>query len=102
MSLQIKSNFNEDQDKWEIELFGELDVLYEKELKEVLFNVYEEKKKDIIFNFLELTYIDSTGLGIIIGAYKKLKENGNTLKIQNPRKNILKLLKITSLDNILL
>jgi anti-sigma B factor antagonist len=102
MSLQIKSSFNEDQDKWEIELCGELDALYEKELKEVLTNIYSEKQKDITFNFLELAYIDSTGLGIIIGAYKKLKEDGNTLKIQNPRKNILKLLNITSLDKILL
>jgi anti-sigma B factor antagonist len=102
MSLQITSSFNENRDNWEIEFCGELDAMYEKELKEVLSNNYSEKKKDIVLNFQDLTYIDSTGLGIIIGAYKKLKDGGNTLKIQNPKKSILKLLSITSLDKILL
>ncbi len=102
MSLQIRSSFNENKDYWEIEFSGELDAMYEKELKELLSKNYSEKKKDIILNFENLTYIDSTGLGIIIGAYKKLKDGGNTLKIQNPKKSILKLLSITSLDKILL
>jgi anti-sigma B factor antagonist len=102
MSLQIRSSFNENKDYWEIEFSGELDAMYEKDLKDLLSKNYSEKKKDIILNFQDLTYIDSTGLGIIIGAYKKLKDGGNILKIQNPKKSILKLLSITSLDKILL
>ncbi|MEI8216136.1 MAG: STAS domain-containing protein [Eubacteriales bacterium] len=102
MSLQIKSGFDEESNNWKVELLGELDAMHETEFKETLNNIYAEKSKDIMLNFQELYYIDSTGLGIIIGAYKKLKENGNILKIQNPKKNILKLLSITSLDKILL
>ncbi|MBR4075177.1 MAG: STAS domain-containing protein, partial [Firmicutes bacterium] len=49
-----------------------------------------------------LSYIDSTGLGVIIGAYGRMKEQGVSVKLLNPAKNVEKLLKITSLDRIFL
>lgn len=48
MSLQMKSSFNDNLDKWEIEFSGELDAMYEKELKELLSKNYSENKRDKI------------------------------------------------------
>ncbi len=102
MSLQIVSSFDEENDHWKIELSGEIDISTAKIFRETLEKVYQEKQKDISLYFDQLTYIDSTGLGVIIGAYGKMKEKNNRIQILNPKQNIKKLLTITSLDQILL
>jgi len=102
MSLQIKSSFDENVEKWEIDLAGEIDISSAAEFRDLLEKAYKEKKGDIVLRFDNLNYIDSTGLGVIIGAYGKMKEDNRNIKILNPRKNIKKLLTITNLDQILL
>lgn len=102
MSLQIVSSFDEENDRWRIELSGEIDISTAKIFRETLEKVYQDKQKDISLHFDQLTYIDSTGLGVIIGAYGKMKEKNNRIQILNPKQNIKKLLTITSLDQILL
>ena len=52
-------------------LSGEVDIYTSQELKENLYRVVETNKKDLIIDCKELNYIDSTGLGIFVGALKK-------------------------------
>lgn len=49
----------------------------------------------------DLDYIDSTGLGVIIGTMGKMKEDNKQIILVNPKDNIKKLLSITNLDRIL-
>ncbi|MFA5527055.1 MAG: STAS domain-containing protein [Peptostreptococcales bacterium] len=100
MSLDIKSYDNEDARKWILEPKGDIDIASATQLKETLGNLLEKKAQDILLDFRQLDYIDSTGLGIIIGAHGKMKESGNRITIINPKANIQKLLVITGLDKI--
>lgn len=102
MTLEMVSLYDETLKKWSVELKGEVDVFTAKELKEELIRIYNDKKSDIELNFNNLNYIDSTGLGVIIGAYGRMKENNNALSITHPKQNITKLLAITGLDKILI
>ncbi len=102
MSLQIKSSFDNDNNEWEIDLTGEIDISSVNEFRESLEKAYKENKGDITLRFDNLNYIDSTGIGVIIGTYGKMKADRNRIRILNPKKNIRKLLTITSLDQILL
>ena len=100
MALNIKSNYNEEDGRWILETIGDIDIASSKALKEVLVNKFEEKAQDIILDFTQLDYIDSTGLGIIIGAYGRMKESGKKLTIIHPKESIKRLLTITGLDKI--
>lgn len=102
MSLQMVSSFDLSSNCWKIELSGEIDISTADIFRETLEKIYHEKKNNIILHFDHLDYIDSTGLGVIIGAYGKMKENNNRIQILNPKKNIQKLLIITDLDQMLL
>lgn len=102
MSLEIKSSFDHEKNQWKMEVSGEIDISSARDFREALEKVYTDKKNDIILHFEQLNYIDSTGLGVIIGAYGKMKANNNRIQIINPRQNIKKLLSITNLDQILL
>lgn len=95
-------NFVEDKtdDYVKVTLSGEVDIYTSQELKENLYRVVETNKKDLIIDCKELNYIDSTGLGIFVGALKKAKQYEKKIKIINLKDNIKKLFIITGLDKI--
>ncbi|AUG58928.1 STAS domain-containing protein [Acetivibrio saccincola] len=87
-------------DHVKVVLSGEVDIYTSQELKENLYRVVESNKKDVIIDCKELNYIDSTGLGIFVGALKKAKQYEKKIKIINLKDNIKKLFIITGLDKI--
>jgi anti-sigma B factor antagonist len=101
MSLIINGNFDESESRWDFRLAGEIDISNALQLKNQLETAYKARAADIYINVGDLTYIDSTGLGIIIGLYGAMRGNGHRVVIQEPRENVKKLLKITNLDKIL-
>ena len=100
MSINIASNLNNENNFWEIHLEGELDVSSADKLKEYLHNLADEKIIDMKINLENLDYIDSTGLGVMIGVLKKLKTDNKEIYILNPKNNVKKIFTITGLDKI--
>ncbi len=101
MTLNIQRSFDDDKHSWDIILTGELDISSAPAFREALNEAYREKRADIVLHFDELSYIDSTGLGVIIGALGRMRENHNEITIRNPGVGISKLLRITKLDSLL-
>ncbi len=101
MTLQIQKSFNREKGLWNITPIGDVDISSASVLRTALDDAYREAKADIILHFDQLTYVDSTGLGVIIGAYGRMNENGNGITLKNPRENVRKLLRITNLDRLL-
>ena len=83
-------NFLEEKtdDFVKVTLSGEVDIYTSQELKENLYRVVETNKKDLIIDCKELNYIDSTGLGIFVGALKKAKQYEKKITITNLKDNI--------------
>ncbi|WZL73169.1 STAS domain-containing protein [Clostridiaceae bacterium 35-E11] len=100
MSLDIHTDYNHEKHMWMMDLTGEIDIYTANTLKESLTKILDERNENIRINCLELQYIDSTGLGVLIGILKKLKKNDKNIIIANPRSNISKLLQITGLNKI--
>ena len=102
MSLEIKRDYNEQENRWDMVLTGEVDISNASQLRAELKAMFDENASPVNIDIKDLSYIDSTGLGVIIGAYGRMKEQGVSVKLLNPAKNVEKLLKITSLDRIFL
>ncbi|KAB3533822.1 STAS domain-containing protein [Alkaliphilus pronyensis] len=100
MSLIINKLYDEQQKQWLIELKGEVDIYTSAQLKETLLKLIEEKQETVKIDAKSLDYIDSTGLGVLIGVLKRLKQYDKVLKITNIKPSIKKLLNITGLDKI--
>lgn len=101
MTLQVIRSFDYKKKQWQISPLGEIDVSNAADLRTALDEAFLEEKGDIILDFEQISYMDSTGLGVIIGAYSRMRELGYHLTLRNPRDNIHKLLSITNLDKIL-
>jgi len=100
MSLNIKTHFNLEENLWLMDVAGEIDIYTANKLKETLIQMLNEHNESIKINCEELEYLDSTGLGVLIGALKRLKLKNKNILINKPRSNILKLLNITGLNKI--
>ncbi len=79
---------------------GELDVYNTKKFKEKSIKLYEKDKKDILFDCKDLEYLDSTGLGSLIFILKEVEKNNNKIVIENLNPQIMKLFKITKLEDM--
>jgi len=100
MSININSKLDIQNNFWDISLEGELDVSTADKLKEHLHTLVTKEIVDMKINLTNLDYIDSTGLGVMIGVLKKLKINDKEIYIIDPKSNVKKIFTITGLDKI--
>ena len=100
MSMNIDSKLNNENGFWDVSLQGELDVSTADKIKEQLHYLADEKILDMKIYLENLDYIDSTGLGAMIGVLKKLKTDNKEIYIINPKSNVKKIFTITGLDKI--
>jgi anti-sigma B factor antagonist len=79
---------------------GEIDLFTAPELKQVLAESIEAGRIRIIVDLTDTTFLDSTALGVLIGAVKRLRSRDGALAIVNIDDNISKTFEITGLDQI--
>lgn len=101
MSLNIKSNYENNSNEWIFSLNGELDLSTANKLKDDLYKSIEEKLSDVVIDMTSLEYIDSTGIGVLVGLMKKLRTQGKDIKISNAKDNVKRIFKITGIDQII-
>lgn len=83
-------------------LNGELDehsAVYTRETLDKILD--KEYYNQVVIDLNELEFMDSTGIGVMIGRYKKLKQNDVPLYLINPNKHIDKIFEMTGLYKIM-
>ena len=77
-------------------LSGELDHHRAKEIREAIdFAVREQYPPVVVLDFQKVSFMDSSGIGLIMGRSRLLSEYGGTLEIHNPPPHIRKVLRIS-------
>ncbi len=85
-----------------IYLDGELDQSVAAPLRAQLDKYLDDVEvKNVILNLKKLSFMDSTGVGLILGRYKKLKSKNIPLFINEPSQQIDKVLKVSGLYTII-
>jgi anti-sigma B factor antagonist len=89
-----------DDDRHVVAVAGEIDLFTAPELKATLAEVAESGRSRIVVDLTKTTFLDSTALGVLIGAVKRLRSRDGVLTIANVDQNIAKTFEITGLDQI--
>jgi anti-anti-sigma factor len=95
LESKMEYNVTEKNNYAIVKIKGELDVGSSIQARELFKGLIEKGKVNIIIDFSEVTFIDSSGLGIIVVAYRNAKEKGGTIKFANVNQRIRKLFEIT-------
>lgn len=83
-----------------IEVHGEIDVYTSPKVKEIITELIEKGNYLLIINLEGVRYIDSTGLGVLIGALKKVREKDGCINLVCNNPQIKKIFNITGLVKI--
>jgi anti-sigma B factor antagonist len=84
-----------------VEASGEVDLATVPKLREEISEHIVARRTNLLVDLRAVTYLDSTGLGVLVGAAKAVNAAGGSLRLvcDNPR--LLRLLRITGLDKAL-
>ena len=80
---------------------GEIDLATVNTLRSAITNALQSGASRLTLDLENVTYIDSSGLGTLIGAHKRLASSGGTVTVRCSKPRILRLLSITGLDRVL-
>ena len=83
-----------------VRLNGEIDLGNCNVFKEEINEIIDETTGMLVLDFTGLSYIDSAGLGILVGIFKRLNEKNRKLRIIEANDYIKKLFRITKLDTL--
>jgi anti-sigma B factor antagonist len=99
--MNLVLNKHRNYEKTVVLVSGEIDVYTAPKLREELSPLADEQNQTLIVNLKDVTYIDSTGLGVFVGLFKKLTNNNGELKLVDLSERLLRLFEITGLNNII-
>ena len=98
--MDLDLNVREDGSYSVLEVAGEIDVYTAPKLREKLIELVSEGSYNVIVNLEGVDFLDSTGLGVLVGALKRVKAHDGSLSLVCTQDKILKIFKITGLTKV--
>lgn len=83
-----------------IEVGGEVDVYTAPKLRESIVSAVDEGHNRLVVDVEKVDFLDSTGLGVLVGSLKRARSEGGSLDIVCTQERILKIFDITGLDKV--
>ena len=85
-----------------VKLEGEIDHHSAKEIREGLDKmIAENKPKTLVLELSEIDFMDSSGLGLVLGRYRRLNEIGSKMLIKNPGERTEKIFTMAGVDKLI-
>lgn len=79
---------------------GEIDVSTAPELRDRLLAVAQDGGQTVIVDLSEVTFLDSTALGVLVSGLKRFRAEGGDLRLVVTGRSVAKVLEITGLVEV--
>ncbi|WP_335872377.1 anti-sigma factor antagonist [Bacillus sp. 2205SS5-2] len=100
MNLVVDKNVNDEI--VDVKVNGEIDAYTAPKLREDLLLLVDQKEQVVMnVDLSEVTYMDSTGLGVFVGLFKQLKAQNGELYLTGLSDRLKRLFEITGLSDIM-
>lgn len=83
-----------------VSVTGELDVYSGPTLRKLLVEQSDAKRHTLVIDLSRLTFTDSSGIGILVGAFKRANARGGAVCLLSPSDHLRKLLRMTGLTRV--
>ena len=85
-----------------IKIKGDIDHHTAKEVRaDIDTLVLESSPKELVLDLSGVEFMDSSGLGLVLGRYKKQSDFGRKMKIINPTRRIVQILQLAGVEKII-
>jgi anti-sigma B factor antagonist len=79
---------------------GEIDVYTAPKLRERLVELINSGHYHLVINLEGVDFLDSTGLGVLVGALKRVRSHQGSLRLVCTQERLLKIFRITGLAKV--
>ena len=83
-----------------VSVAGEIDVYTAPRLREEITELVAAGTYDIVIDMSEVEFLDSTGLGVLVGGLKRVRAHDGSLDLVCTQERILKIFRITGLTKV--
>jgi anti-sigma B factor antagonist len=83
-----------------VDVEGEIDVYTAPRLRELLIELVNKGHFKLIVNMERVEFLDSTGLGVLVGGLKRVRAHDGSLDLVCTQERILKIFRITGLTKV--
>lgn len=92
MSINITTTPTEEGCR--VAVSGEVDVSNASTLRDVLDEQLSAGEGSLAVDLADVPYIDSTGIGVLVGAAHRAQELGRTISVERPQRNVARVLSL--------
>ena len=83
-----------------VSIGGEIDVYTAPKLRDKITELVADGVYDIVIDMEEVEFLDSTGLGVLVGGLKKVRAHDGSLQLVCNQDRLLKIFRITGLAKV--
>jgi len=98
--VDVSVTSRESGDRTVVEVRGEIDVYTAPVLREELTSLVDAQHTNLVVDLTQVSFMDSTGLGVLVGGLKKVRTLGGDLSLVIDQETILKVFRITALTQV--
>jgi anti-sigma B factor antagonist len=98
--VDLSINRADQGDRTVVSLGGEIDVYTAPFVRERLDEAVHEGRTNLIVDLTGVRFLDSTGLGVLVGRLKLTRSLGGSLRLVGRDERVLKVFSITGLDKV--
>ncbi|MHB9035362.1 MAG: STAS domain-containing protein [Armatimonadota bacterium] len=100
MEMDLQINIRKDGTTRIIELTGEVDAYTSARFREIMVELIDDGGTDLVINMCNVEYIDSSGLGALVGGLKRISERNGKIVIVCDGPQVRKVFEITGLEKV--
>lgn len=101
----LRTGFHTEVDALEdgvvIRLHGDLDMATASELRQTLAAILGKAPVRVTIDLSGLDFVDSTGIGVLVGGFRRAKDEGCDFSLRFPNRPVKKVLHLTGIDQMM-
>lgn len=87
-----------DPERYVVAVTGEVDISNADKLRKSIDLALEQPTEEVCLDFDEVAYIDSTGIGVLVGAAHHAEEHGKRFAIVNAQPGVMRVAELLGVD----
>ena len=78
-----------------VQVTGDLDCYTAPQLRAALLELVAEGSNEVVLDVSKSSFIDSTGLGVLVGGLRRFRQEGGDMVLRSPTSTTITLLEVT-------
>lgn len=96
--MELSITTNPTPELYTITVTGEVDISNADRLREVINFALEQPTEEIQLDLAQVAYIDSTGIGVLVGAAHHAAEHGKGFSVINAQPGVMRVAQLLGVD----